>query len=46
MLLYMDDILIAVKNKTRVQKLKAHLKKEFDMKDLGGFKKILSMEIT
>ena len=39
-------MLIAVKNKTRVQKLKAQLKKEFDMKDLGEVKKILGMKIT
>jgi len=40
-----DDILIAAKNKTYVQKLKAHLKKEFDMKDLGEAKKILGIKI-
>jgi len=34
------------KNKTYVQKLKAQLKKEFEMKDLGEAKKILVMEIT
>ena len=39
-------MLIAVRNKTHVQKLKAQLKKEFDMKVLGEAKKILSMEIT
>ena len=36
-------MLIATKNKTHVQKLKAQLKKEFDMKDLGEAKKILGM---
>ena len=41
----MDYILIAAKNKTHVQKLKAQLKKEFDMKDLGEAKMILGMEI-
>jgi len=41
-----DDMLIAAKNKTHVQKLKAQLKKEFDMKDLGEAKKTLGMEIT
>jgi len=46
LLLYVDDMLIAVKCKTYVQKLKAQLKKEFDMKNLGEAKKILSMEIT
>ena len=42
----MDDMLITVKNKTHIQKLKAPLKKEFDMKDLGVVKKILGIEIT
>ena len=42
----MDDMLIAAKNKTHVQKLKAQLKKEFDMNDLGEAEKILDMEIT
>jgi len=39
-------MLIAVRNKTYIQKLKAQLKKEFDMKDLVEVKKILGMEIT
>ena len=42
----MDDILIAARNKTHVQKLKTQLKKNFDMKDLGEANKILGMEIT
>jgi len=46
LLLYVDDMLIAARNKTRVQKLKTQLKKKFDMKDLGEAKKILGMEIT
>jgi len=46
LLLYMDNMLITARNKTHVQKLKAQLKKEFDMKDLGKSKKILGMEIT
>ena len=41
----MDDVLIAARNKTHVQKLKAQLKREFDM-DLREVKKILGMEIT
>jgi len=41
LLLCVDDMLIAARNKTYVQKLKAQLKKEFDMKDLGEAKKIL-----
>ena len=46
LLLYMDDMLITATNKKHVQKLKAQLKKEFDMKNLGEAKKILGMEIT
>jgi len=46
LLLYVDDILIAVRNKTHIQKLKSQLKKEFDMKDLREAKKILGMEIS
>jgi len=44
--LYVDDILIAAKNKTHIQKLKSQLKEEFNMKDLGEAKKILGMEIS
>ena len=40
LLLYVDDMLIATRNKTHVQKLKAQLKKKFDIKDLGETKKI------
>jgi len=39
-------MLIATRYKTHVQKLKAQLKKEFDMKDLGEAKKILGMKFT
>jgi len=46
LLLYVNDILIAARNKTHVQKFKAQLKKKFEMKDLGKAKKILGMEIT
>jgi len=42
LLLYVDDMLIAAKNKTHVHKLKAQLKKKFDMKYLGETK-ILGM---
>ena len=35
LLLYVDDLLFTVRNKARIQKLKAQLKKEFDMKDMG-----------
>jgi len=39
-------MLIVVRNKTHVQKLKAQLKKEFDMNSLGEGKKILGKEIS
>jgi len=39
LLLYVDDILIAARYKTHIQKFKAQLKKELDMKDLGEAKK-------
>lgn len=46
LLLYVDDILIASRSKTEVEKLKQTLGSEFEMKDLGDAKKILGMEIT
>jgi len=46
LLLYVDDMLIPTRNKTHAQKIKAQLKKKFDMKDLREAKKILGMEIT
>ena len=46
LLLYVDDMLIAARNKTPVQKLKAQVKKGFYMKDLGEAKQILGIEIT
>ena len=45
LMLYMDDMLIATKRMSEVNKLKIFLSKEFDMKDLGGAKNILGMEI-
>jgi hypothetical protein len=45
LLLYIDDILIAIKSMKEVATLKAQLSREFDMKDLGAAKKILGMEI-
>lgn len=46
LLFYVDDILIASKDKEQIQLLKGVLSKEFEMKDLGNAKKILGMEIT
>ena len=45
LLLYVDDILIASKDKKQVCELKVLLNFEFEMKDLGDAKKILGMEI-
>ncbi|XP_059650617.1 cysteine-rich receptor-like protein kinase 42 [Cornus florida] len=45
LLLYVDDMLIASKNKVEIDKLKIQLSTEFEMKDLGEAKKILGMEI-
>nr|GFA36965.1 retrovirus-related Pol polyprotein from transposon TNT 1-94 [Tanacetum cinerariifolium] len=41
-----DDMLIACKSKAESGSTKSLLKREFDMKDLGEGKKILSMEIV
>jgi len=38
-------MLIASKNRSAIDKLKKDLSSEFDMKDLGEAKKVLSMEI-
>ena len=46
LLLYVDDMLIAAKDKVHIKEIKSQLKKEFDMKDLGAAKKILGMEIS
>ena len=45
-LLYVDDMLIALKNVKEIEKLKTEPNQEFEMKDLGEAKKILGMEIT
>ncbi|TXG71884.1 hypothetical protein EZV62_000463 [Acer yangbiense] len=45
LLLYVDDMLITMKNKSESNKLKSQLRGEFEMKDLGAAKKILGMEI-
>ncbi|KAE8725588.1 hypothetical protein F3Y22_tig00008386pilonHSYRG00069 [Hibiscus syriacus] len=46
LLLYFDDMLIASKSQKEIDKLKAQLNQEFEMKDLGEAKKILGMEIS
>ena len=45
LLIYVDDMLIACKDKFQIQKLKDQLSSEFDMKDLGPASKILGMNI-
>ena len=45
LLIYVDDMLIAVKDKSEIAKFKAQLNKEFEMKDLGAAKKILGVKI-
>jgi hypothetical protein len=45
LVLYVDDILVARKIMVEINRLKAHLAREFDMKDLGATKQILGMEI-
>ncbi|GJR04390.1 retrovirus-related pol polyprotein from transposon TNT 1-94 [Tanacetum coccineum] len=45
LLLYVDDMLVAGPNKDRINKLKAQLDREFEMKDLGLANKIIEMQI-
>ncbi|KAH9751443.1 hypothetical protein KPL71_014298 [Citrus sinensis] len=45
LLLYVDDMLIASKNRDEIERLKKQLASEFEMKDLGGAQRILGMEI-
>jgi hypothetical protein len=46
LLLYVDDMLVACKNKVEINRLKSQLSSEFEMKDLGEAKKILGMKIA
>jgi len=45
LLLYVDDMLIASKSISEINKLKTLLNNEFEMKNFGAAKKILGMEI-
>ena len=45
LLLYVDDMLIASKSRSTIDKLNKDLSSEFEMKDLGETKKVLGMEI-
>ncbi len=42
----MDDILIASKNMLEIKRLKSQLGDEFEMKNLGGAKKIIGLVST
>jgi transposase InsO family protein len=46
LLLYVDDMLIACRDRSQIELLKDKLKSEFEMKDLGAAQKILGMEIV
>ena len=46
LLIYVDDMLIAAKDRSEVFKLKRLFSFEFNMKDLGPSQKILGMDIT
>ena len=45
LLLYVDDMLIASKNRSSIDKLKVQLSSEFEMKDMGESRRILGMKI-
>lgn len=45
LLLYVDDMLIASKKMSTIQRLKDELSTEFEMKDLGTARRILGMDI-
>lgn len=45
LLIYVDDMLIACKDKAEIENLKTILKFEFEMKNLGAAKRILGIDI-
>ena len=45
LVLYVDDMLIVSKSMDEINRLKAHMARTFDMKDLGVAKQILGIEI-
>lgn len=45
LLLYVDDMLVASKDKAEISLLKQDLQSKFEMKDLGDAKRILGMDI-
>lgn len=46
LLLYVDDMLISGADAEEIKMVKAHLKSDFEMKDLGIAKRILGMDIV
>ena len=46
LLIYLDDMLIATKSRSEVNKLKILLSREFDMKDLGAARSFLGWRFT
>jgi hypothetical protein len=45
LVLYVDDMILASKSITEINRLKAQIARTFDMKDLGAARRILGMEI-
>ena len=45
LVLYVDDMFLASKIITEINRLKSHMARTFDMKDLGVVRQILGMEI-
>jgi Reverse transcriptase (RNA-dependent DNA polymerase) len=45
-LIYVDDLVITGSDLNGIENLKKHLRKEFDIKDLGYLKYFLSIEIV
>jgi hypothetical protein len=45
LVLYVDDIILASKSITEINRLKAQMARMFDMKDLGATRQILGMKI-
>ncbi|KAK1565777.1 hypothetical protein Q3G72_034774 [Acer saccharum] len=46
LIVYVDDIILTGNDDDEVQKLKGFLAREFEIKDLGGLKYFLGMEIV
>ena len=46
LLIYVDDVLLACKDKSQIQEVKRVLKSEFDMINLGNTRRVLGMEIV